>query len=137
AVGPEQMVLADDLAELRRPQLVGERPRRVALEPGGREQARAGALGARRHPRSSTDSCWPPPPMGMLQRRLCWPGARSGSRVLPLLGLLTESRGSPRWKPRLCAGEPLAMSTITTPWAEGSSRKLSASAGERLDTLAP
>src|SRR5262245_27016962 len=69
AVGTEQMVLADDFAEPRRPQLVGERPRRVALEPGGREQARAGALGARRHPRSSTDSCWPPRTMVMLQRR--------------------------------------------------------------------
>src|SRR6516225_6653540 len=101
------MVLADDLAELRRPQLIGERTRRIALEPGGREQARAGAFGARRHPRSSTDTCWPPP--------------RSRSRVFAILALLTESTRSPRWKPRLCAGEPLAMSTITTPWAEGSS----------------
>src|SRR5262249_41854913 len=33
AVGPQQMVLADDLAEPRRPQLIGERTRRVALEP--------------------------------------------------------------------------------------------------------
>src|SRR5262249_10270629 len=103
AVGPKQMVLADDLAELRRPQLVGERPRRIALEPGGREQARAGALGARRHPRSSTDSCLPPRTMVMLPRRLWWPVARSRSRVLPILALLTASTRSPRWKPMRCA----------------------------------
>ena len=41
AVGAEQMVLADDVGELGRPQLVGERTRRVALEARGREQARA------------------------------------------------------------------------------------------------
>ena len=48
AVGTEQMILADDLAERRRPQLVGERARRVALEARRREQARPAALGARR-----------------------------------------------------------------------------------------
>src|SRR5262249_57718809 len=38
AVRPEQMVLADDLAELRRPQLIGERTRRIAVEPRRCEQ---------------------------------------------------------------------------------------------------
>ncbi len=37
AVGAEQMILADDVGELVGAQLVGERPRRVALEAGGRE----------------------------------------------------------------------------------------------------
>src|SRR5205807_1190785 len=69
--------------------------------------------------------------MVMLQRRVDWPATRSRSRVFAILALLTESTRSPGWKPRLCAGEPLAISTMTTPWAEGSSRSLSASAGRR------
>ena len=51
--GAEQMVLADHLGELGRPQPVGERPRRIALEAGGREQA--SALRARFWPRGR----WP------------------------------------------------------------------------------
>ena len=69
-IGPEQMVLAHHLGKLGRPQLVRERTRSVALEPGGREQARSPALGGCLHPRSSTDICWPPRMMVMLQRRL-------------------------------------------------------------------
>ena len=38
AVGAEQMVLPDHLRERRRPQPVGQRPRRIALKAGGREQ---------------------------------------------------------------------------------------------------
>ena len=56
---------------------------------------------------------------------------------MAIFWLLTDSTTSPRWKPRLCAGEPLATSTITTPSADGSSRSSSASAGDRLATLAP
>src|SRR5262249_9997921 len=130
------MILADDLGESPRPQLVRQGTRRIAVEPRRREEGRT-ALGARRHPRSSTDSCWPARTMVMLQRRAAWPAMRWGSRVFAILALLTESTRSPGWKPRLCAGEPLAISTMTTPWAEGSSRSRSASAGERFDTLAP
>ena len=59
AVRAEQMVLADHLGELLRAQLVGERPRRVAVEAGGREQARPlgfgpGVIGTR--PSSCPDS---------------------------------------------------------------------------------
>src|SRR6266508_4947090 len=121
AVRSEQMILAHHFAEPRRTQLVGKRTWRIALEPRGREQGRALALGARRHPRSSTDSCWPARTMVMLQRRVCWPATRSRSRVFAIFR-------SPGWKPRLCAGDPLAISMITTPWEEGSSRKRSASA---------
>src|SRR5262249_4725439 len=92
----EQMVLADDLAELARPQLVGERTRRIALEPGRREQASFPALGARRHPRSSTDICWPPRMMVMRQTRFCCPAMRCRSPVLAILVLLTVSTRSPR-----------------------------------------
>ena len=46
AVGSEQMVLAHDLVEPRRPQLVGERARRVMLQSGSRKQACAPTLGA-------------------------------------------------------------------------------------------
>src|SRR5262245_60833370 len=138
AVGTEEMILAHDLAQAGRPQLVGERTRCVALEPRRREQARSPALGARRrHPRSSTDTCWPPRRMVMLQRRLAWPATRSRSRVLAIFALLTDTTRSPRWKPSRCADEPLTTSSITTPWVEGSSRRSSASAGERFDTLAP
>src|SRR5215831_14882881 len=137
AIRPEQMILAHHVTELRRPQLIGEWTRRVALEPRRGKQRRALALDARRHPRSSTDSCWPARTMVMLQRRVAWPAMRSRSRVFAILALLTESTRSPGWKPRLCAGEPLAISTMTTPWAEGSSRSRSASAGDRFDTLAP
>src|SRR5437763_13474387 len=95
-VGPEQVILTDDLVEPRRPQLVSEGPRRVVVETGGREQICAPALEASRHPRNSTDICWPPRMMLMLQRRLCWPVARSRSRVLAILVLLTDSTRSPR-----------------------------------------
>src|SRR5438552_7481389 len=71
AVRAEQVVLTDDLVELCRPQLVGERARRIALEPCCREQGGAAALGAGRHPRSSTDICCPPRRMVMRQTRLC------------------------------------------------------------------
>ena len=37
AVGPEQMILADHVDKLVGPQFVGKRPRRVALEPAGRQ----------------------------------------------------------------------------------------------------
>src|SRR5262249_8745277 len=116
AIGAEQMVLADDFVQRLRPQLVGKGPRRVALEPGSRKQAfalRAPALGARRcHPRSSPDICWPPRMMVMRHSRLGWPATFSRSRVLAILVLLTERTRSPRWKPRLCAGEPFAVSMI-------------------------
>ncbi len=79
----------------------------------------------------------PPRTMVMRHARLCCPATRSRSRVLAILVLLTDSTRSPRLKPRLCADEPLATSTITTPWIEGSSRRSSASAGDRLPTLAP
>src|SRR5712692_5656206 len=115
AVQPKQVLLAHHFGELTRPQLVGERPRGVALEPRGREQARPPALGAWRHPRSSTDICWPPRMMVMRQTRLCWPVTRWRSAVFAILVLLTDSTRSPRWNPSLCAGEPLATSTITTP----------------------
>jgi hypothetical protein len=50
AIGAEQMVLADHVGELLRPKLVGERPRRVGIEAGSREQVRArAALGAGGH----------------------------------------------------------------------------------------
>ena len=45
--GPSRWSWPDHLGELRRPQLVGERSRRIAIEPRGREQARPAALGAR------------------------------------------------------------------------------------------
>src|SRR5262249_34638935 len=134
AIRPEPMILAHHVTELRRPQFIGEWTRRVARRG---KQRRALALDARRHPRSSTDSCWPARTMVMLQRRVCWPAMRSRSRVFAIFALLTETTRSPGWNPRLCAGDPLAMSTITTPCEEGSSRKRSASADERLDTLAP
>ena len=45
---------------------------------------------------------------------------------------------SPRWKPNLLREEPLATSTMTTPLAvDRQSRNSSASAGDRLATLAP
>jgi len=43
------MILPDDFRELRRPQSVGERTRRVGIEAGGFEQARA-AFRLRAHP---------------------------------------------------------------------------------------
>ncbi len=49
AVAPEQVILADDLAELARPQFVGERTRRPAIEPGSREQAWPARLWSRGH----------------------------------------------------------------------------------------
>src|SRR5262249_20050491 len=130
------MILADDFGESPRPQLVRQRTRRGAVEPRRRKEGRT-ALGARRHPRSSTDTCWPARTMVMLQGRVAWPAMRSRSRVFAILVLLTESTRSPGWKPRLCAVEPLAISTITTPWPDGSRRSRSASAGDRFDTLAP
>ena len=60
AVGTEQMVLADHVGELLRAELVGERPRRVGIEPRRREQARAraafGAGGHRARPHASARS---------------------------------------------------------------------------------
>ena len=38
------MILPDHLSKLGRPQLVGERPRRIAIEACGREQARPTAI---------------------------------------------------------------------------------------------
>src|SRR5580704_18653511 len=73
------MVLADDLGELLRPQLVGERPRRVAIEARGGEQsclstsfghwgkngrcaalAQAIASGERAQPLNIAEICWFP-----------------------------------------------------------------------------
>ncbi len=45
AVGAEQMILADHLGELLRPQPVGERARRIPLQPCGREQAAPASFG--------------------------------------------------------------------------------------------
>ena len=59
--------------------------------------------------------------------------ARSWRSCAPL----TASTMSPRWKPNCCASVPSAMSTTTTPSVDGSSRNSSASAGDRLATLAP
>ena len=76
AVGPEQVVLSDDLGERRRAQAVGERPRCIAIKTRCREQACPWsawplALGALAHPRSSIDICWPPRRMTMRHNRLC------------------------------------------------------------------
>ena len=49
AVGAKQMILPDHVSELVGAQLVGKRPRRVALKTGGREQARRALLRARGH----------------------------------------------------------------------------------------
>ena len=45
AVGTEQMILPDHVGERIRPQLVGERPRRVVLEAGGGEEVRSSSFG--------------------------------------------------------------------------------------------
>src|SRR5262249_6135750 len=137
AVRTEQMILAHDFVEAPRPQLVGERAWRIALEPGGCEKACPPALGAWGHPRNSMNCCWPSRTNVMRQSRLCWPPMRRRSRVLVLFALLTESTRSPRWNPRLCAGEPFATSTTTTPCTEASSCSSSASTGDRLETRAP
>ena len=73
AVGAEQMVLADDLGELVGPQLVGQRPRRVAVEARRREQARAAAALARAvliRSNTTRNICWPPRLMVIRQSRL-------------------------------------------------------------------
>src|SRR4029077_10475869 len=49
AVGTQQMILPNYVSELVGAQLVGKRPRRVALKTGGREQARRALLRARGH----------------------------------------------------------------------------------------
>ena len=101
AIGREQMVLPDHLRELLRPQPIGERPWRVMFEPCRREQIWPPALGAWRHPRSSTDICWPPRMMVMRHSLFCWFAIRSRSRVFAIFALLTDSTRSPRWNPRL------------------------------------
>ena len=84
AVGAEQMILADHVGELVRPQLVGERPRRVALETGGREQAWSLCFWARAHPENITDICWPPRMMVMRHCRPPVPATRSRSAGLSI-----------------------------------------------------
>ena len=143
AVGPEQMILPDHLGQRLRAQLVGERPRRVGVEARPRRTGSAPLprLGARaaHPPRTSTGNLLAAALDGDAPDAGC---CRPGD-VLQVAGLGDlvvvdrDAPRSPRWKPTLCAGEPSAISTITTPSADASSRSSSASAGDRLATLAP
>ena len=138
AVGPEQMILADHLGERLRAQLVGERPRRVVVQPRRREQAWAcAAFGAGGHPPNTAEICWPPRWMVIRQTTRAGLGELFEVARLGDLLMLTASTMSPRWKPNCCASVPSAISTTTTPSVDESSRSSSASAGERLATLAP
>jgi len=66
-----------------------------------------------------------------------WLVARSKSFMVAIFSLLMLTTTSPFWKPKLWATEPFSTSVTATPWAAESSRNSSASAGDRLATLAP
>jgi hypothetical protein len=97
-VGSEQMVLADDVGELGRAQLVGERARRVLLEARGLEKVGPAAR-ARVHPRNSALIRCPPRRIVTFQVRVDAPAARSRSRVFAIGCSFTLTITSPRWKP--------------------------------------
>src|SRR5205085_1904239 len=70
AVRPEQLVLADDVGQLLRSELIGERPWRVVVQPRRGEQAwSCAAFGAGAHPPNTAEICWPPRWMVMRQTR--------------------------------------------------------------------
>ena len=70
AVGPEQMILADNLVELLRPELVCERTRRILVKARGGKQARTGRFGPRGHPLNTAEIFCPPRRIMIRQLRL-------------------------------------------------------------------
>jgi hypothetical protein len=54
------MILADNIGQLVRAQLIGKRPRRVMFEARGREQAGSFLFGTRAHPENITEIRCPP-----------------------------------------------------------------------------
>ena len=79
------MILADYVGKLVGPQFVRERPRRVAIETGGREKARSVRLWTRTHPLNMTEICWPPRTMVTCHRRPPALAIRSSSADLAIL----------------------------------------------------
>src|SRR5205809_4721 len=100
-----------------------------------RQQARDGGLaGARRAPedeRAERARVEQPPECAVRAEQMILTDHLVEFRRPQLVG-----KRSPRWNSP-CAGEPLATSTTTTPCAVVSSRSISASAADRLETLAP
>src|SRR5262249_45440901 len=136
AIRPQQMILADDLGEALRAQLVGERARGALLGACRLQQIGRAATGCA-PPLHATGRWLPPRTMVMRHTRALALVTRSRSRVLPIFSLFTDSTTSPVRKPTPAAVEPSCTSTITTPSALAGSRNSSATAGDRLATLAP
>src|SRR6185436_8559517 len=101
-VRTEQVILPDDLGEFPGAQPVGQRTRRVLIEPRGFKQAWA-AFGPRAHRQNVTViDC---PPRMMVTRHWRWRSlaTRSRSRVRAIFSSFTCAITSPRWKPRFWA----------------------------------
>src|SRR5215213_4530703 len=128
-VRPDEMVLADDVRELRRAQPVGERPRRRLVEAGGGEKVA--------QPRCTVVSTWPPRLMVISQSEPPALAARSTSFEVFTGSRLMARITSPFWKPTRMALEFGSISVTATPSEEMSSWSSSATAGDMLTTVAP
>ena len=114
--GPSRWSCPTTSSSFARPQPVGERPRRVAVEPGRREQAWARRVA-------------PALSSAQLDRHLLaaahdgdapQPGSAAGdalevARLDDLGAVRPTAPGRRGWKPSRCADRALATSTITTP----------------------
>ena len=54
------MILAHNIDKLVGAKFVGERPRRITIEPACGEQVRSLRFGTGAHPLNITEICWPP-----------------------------------------------------------------------------
>ena len=118
AVGPEQMILPDDLGELAA--AAAGRPAdaaRRAPAPPRRTGSVRSAPGARRShpPQLDADICWPPRTMVMRQSRLCCAGDALEIAGLGDLRIVDREHDVAALEAERCAGEPSATSTTTTP----------------------
>src|SRR5215472_756805 len=130
----QQMILADDVAQLLRPEPVGKRPRCRILE---KALALTTARIARRAHRTLTAKSCPPRRMPKVQGPWLAPKASFSSLTDATGARLTVAMISPGCSPTRSARLPLLALTTTTPRSVVASPSSSACAGLRLATVAP